>query len=80
MISRIQSQVRKVAFLMAFLLIFSVIYVCSQEEIACEKALGKCMLDALKHFHTFTSFTNYAAYCLSGYLFCKLYLDKQYAC
>jgi len=80
MISRIQSQVRKVAFLMAFLLIFSVIYVCSQEEIACEIALGKCMLDALKHCSIFVPFTNFTAYCLSGYLFCKLYLDKQHAC
>lgn len=80
MISRIKSQVRKVAFLMAFFLIFSVICVCSQEEIACEIALGKCMLDAVKQLPNIISFTNYTVYCLTGYLFCKKYLDKQYAC
>ena len=79
MISRIQRMVRKVALLMAFFLIFSVICVYSQEEIACEIALAKCMFDALKQFLNIISLTNYTAYCLTGYLFCKKYLDKQYA-
>jgi hypothetical protein len=79
MISPLQSQVKKVTFLIVFLLIFSVIYVGSQEDIACELALGKCMLDALKQFPNVISFTQYTTYCLTGYLFCKKYLDKKYA-
>lgn len=64
---------------MAFFLIFSVIHVCSQEEIACEIALGKCMFDAVKQLLNIVSFTNHTTYCLAGYLFCKKYLDKQCA-
>ncbi len=64
---------------MVLCLVFSVISIGSQEEIACEIALGKCMLDALKQLPHVISFTQYTTYCLTGYLFCKKYLDKQYA-
>ncbi len=67
------------ALLMALFLIFSVISIYSQEEIACEIALGKCMFDAVKQLLNIVSFTHYTTYCLAGYLFCKKYLDKQYA-
>ena len=64
---------------MALLLVFSVISIYSQEEIACEIALGKCMFDAGKMLINIALFTNYTAYCLAGYIFCKKYIEKQYA-
>ena len=64
---------------MVLFLVFSVISIGSPEEIACEIALGKCMLDALKQLPHVISFTQHTTYCLTGYLFCKKYLDKQYA-
>lgn len=71
-----RKQSRKVSFLLGLITILMVLNGFSQEFGDCEQALGRCMLDSIKHIPNFVRFYNGVAYCAIGYTFCLKYLDK----
>ena len=71
-----RKQSRKVSFLLGLITILLVINGFSQEIGDCEQALGRCMLDSIKHIPNFVRFYNGIVYCAIGYTFCLKYLDK----
>ena len=73
-----RKQSKKVFFLLGLITILLVFNGFSQEREFgdCEKALGRCMFDAIKHLPNFVRFYNGVAYCGIGYVFCLKYLDK----
>jgi hypothetical protein len=73
-----RKQSRKTSFLLGLIVILLICNGFSQEQEigACEKALGKCMLDNIRQLPNFVSFTSGLAYCAVGYAYCLKYLDK----
>lgn len=82
MISKIEKKIKKVALILALLMLFININIFplgpGEEEVkSCDEAYRDCMDDAPYGPFLLFVFVAFSVYCSMGYFFCKKYIENQ---